>query len=537
MDIKQAEPNNPESIKWSPIVDELITIFTKDHESHRDGIRYNVSRAVSSLAFLYEKARNAVEFRAEHLVRRAATERIFKRRILLNGGVPNIAENLILELVWARYIDSSLVDEEKTQEIQKIIDKYVTLKHLVFNGNFKQKHVSWDTIAGIASSEIDEAIVSPRKREALNEFFYQAIRPMISIPGKDERYVNMQTYIGVERAYAQADDPLITFHLLKLIYPKWLTISGQDIPQEQENFLNTVNIIIEGLKDPMNIPVNRFIRRHNPPFLLIRDFFMEKGAKAREIMENSLEFEKSLAEIASHRYQEIGKKIRRAVIRSIIYIFLTKMVFAIALEAPFDIFITKKVAYIPLAINMIVPPILLYLIAGLINVPGAENTRVVIDRIKKIIYHFDDLKNGKNTFSISQIDRRPLLTAIFTVIYLITFLVSFGAITWVLTKFSFNIASQLIFIFFIALVSFFAYRIRTSAKEYEMVERQGIIEPVVDLFFLPILRAGQWLSGEIAKINIFIILFDFILEAPLKVIFELFEEWIRFIRTKKEEII
>ena len=91
--------------------------------------------------------------------------------------------------------------------------------------------------------------------------------------------------------------------------------------------------------------------------------------------------------------------------------------------------------------------------------------------------------------------------------------------------------------FFVTLVSFFAYRIRVSAKEYEMTDRDGFFGPLVDFFFLPVLRVGHWLSGEIAKINIFIFLFDFILEAPLKVIFEVAEEWIRFIRTKKEEIV
>ena len=133
--------------------------------------------------------------------------------------------------------------------------------------------------------------------------------------------------------------------------------------------------------------------------------------------------------------------------------------------------------------------------------------------------------------------RRPILTAIFSVFYLATFLLSFGLIAYVLTALHFNIASQIIFVFFVTLVSFFAYRIRTSAKEYEMVDREGFISPLVDFFFLPILRVGHWLSREIAKINIFIFLFDFILEAPLKVIFEVAEEWIRFIRTKKEEIV
>ena len=70
-----------------------------------------------------------------------------------------------------------------------------------------------------------------------------------------------------------------------------------------------------------------------------------------------------------------------------------------------------------------------------------------------------------------------------------------------------------------------------------MIERQGLLEPIMDFFLMPVLQAGQFLSQEIAKLNIFIFIFDFILEAPLKVIFEVAEEWIRFVRTKKDEIV
>jgi len=147
------------------------------------------------------------------------------------------------------------------------------------------------------------------------------------------------------------------------------------------------------------------------------------------------------------------------------------------------------------------------------------------------------LKDDSHPFLGHPNVHRPLLTAVFSVFYLATYAITFGLIHWMLTALHFSIASQIIFVFFVALVSFFAYRIRLSAKEYEMVDRQGILEPLIDFFFLPILRAGHILSREIAKINIFIFLFDFVLEAPLKVIFEVAEEWIRFIRIKKDEII
>src|SRR3989338_6827004 len=113
----------------SPVVEALLAEFERPALIPKETERLDVSRAVSLLAVLYERARNAVEFRADHLIRRAAIERILKRRIMLNGGGTNIAEQLILELLWAKYIDSSLVDNEKTAVIQSIIDRYLTLKH------------------------------------------------------------------------------------------------------------------------------------------------------------------------------------------------------------------------------------------------------------------------------------------------------------------------------------------------------------------------------------------------------------------------
>ena len=94
-----------------------------------------------------------------------------------------------------------------------------------------------------------------------------------------------------------------------------------------------------------------------------------------------------------------------------------------------------------------------------------------------------------------------------------------------------------VFVFFLTLVTFFGYRIRQIAREYLVEDKEGILSPIVDFFMLPLLRVGQWLSGEIAKINLFIFIFDFVIEAPFKAIFEVVEEWIRFVKIKKDEMV
>jgi hypothetical protein len=521
-------------MELSPVVGDLISTYSEGVVLGKTGIGYNVSRTVSALAVVFEKIRNAVEFRAEHLVRRASIERILKRRVLLDGAAGPIAENLVTELLWAKYIDSSFIDEEKISDLTLIIDKYLHIKQAINAGHAA---ISWDYVLGMASSEIEESIVPAKKRQALLYFFYQANRQKISLAGVDGLQTDLITLVASERAYMQSDDALIAFHLTTLLLPDWTNNSKEAGLGTVTQFMGATQTIRAILKHPLTAPVFRYLRRQVPPFLLLRDFFVEAGPEVRAFVDDPQKLDDKLTQIAIIRYNETGNKVRRAIVRSIIYIFLTKMVFAFALEAPYDMYIMKKLAPIPLIVNTLFPPIMLFFIAGLFHVPGADNTRRLIDRIHQLLYHFDDVAKEKDRFIERQQERRPVLAIAFSFIYLVTFVITFGLINIILNVLQFSIPSKIIFVFFVALVSFFAYRIRHSAKEYEMIDRQGLLEPLMDFFLMPVLQSGQFLSREIARLNIFIFIFDFILEAPLKVIFEVAEEWIRFVRTKKDEIV
>ena len=74
-------------------------------------------------------------------------------------------------------------------------------------------------------------------------------------------------------------------------------------------------------------------------------------------------------------------------------------------------------------------------------------------------------------------------------------------------------------------------------KELRLEEKASILAPIGDFFFMPMLSLGKFFSSEIAKLNFFIFIFDFIIEAPFKLIFEVVEEWISFVKKRKEEII
>ena len=129
-------------------------------------------------------------------------------------------------------------------------------------------------------------------------------------------------------------------------------------------------------------------------------------------------------------------------------------------------------------------------------------------------------------------------TALFSAFYLTTYFVTFGAIIYVLSLLGFNPVSQSIFIFFVTLVTFFAFRVISITQEYQVVANEGILSPLTDFFFLPIMRVGQWLSADVlTKFNVLMFVFDFIIEMPFKAIVEVVDEWAHFVKIKKEEII
>jgi len=121
--------------------------------------------------------------------------------------------------------------------------------------------------------------------------------------------------------------------------------------------------------------------------------------------------------------------------------------------------------------------------------------------------------------------------------YLITFVISFGALIWILSKLSFSIISQIIFIAFICLIGFTGAKIRQHSKELSVEEEKesGLIF-LMDFFFLPFVSVGKWLSGRLTKVNLIILLLTFVWETPFQIFVEFLENWSSFLKEKKEKI-
>jgi len=86
----------------------------------------HVDEVASKVAAFYEKIRGVVDWREEHLMRRAAIERILKRRLLLQKNEDDLASSFIYELIRGGYFPNNKIDEIKIEQPQQ--------KHGVFQG-------------------------------------------------------------------------------------------------------------------------------------------------------------------------------------------------------------------------------------------------------------------------------------------------------------------------------------------------------------------------------------------------------------------
>jgi hypothetical protein len=517
-------------LNLSPLTQKLIDTYKQIETSKAadQSAKLEVSQTVSFLGSVYEKMRNAVEYRESHLIRKATIERILRRRILLNQRAEDFSESLVRELLWGKYLKNDTVSQNTVKETTSATVRYLNLRRQVIIQleNTDQIGEVSDWIIELLACKLELILAPSPRSDAFVRYIFEWIRPIIELKDENRQTSDAIIYLAVQKAFNKADEQLLRCH--------FITLYGEE--NLFTDFWKTYKITNTHVRNPLINKVSKFLKKQNAPFLILESLFNEKSEKSiKEILQDTKELTSKISQICKLKYSQVNKRLHRAAFRSIVYIFLTKMLLAFLLEIPADRFLEGEIDLVPLAINISFPPFLMFIIALLISPPGSKNTKRITEYIKQILSkeHSD---SQKRIFEKKAKVGKPLLTFVFTAIYGITFLLIFGLIFFGLTKVGFNFASQLIFIFFLTVVSFFAYRIRQIPREYRLKEKDGILTPIIDFLMLPILSVGKRLSETMGKINIITFVFDFILEAPFKAIFEVFEEWIGFLRKKREEI-
>lgn len=467
---------------------------------------------VETLAKAYEKARNALEYRADNLVRRAAIERILKRLILIHKDPADVADNLLTELKWARYLDRNQTKTPEKITLAKILDKYIS-----YSGTIPHE---W--IVKIASAEIEDHFNLNKDYSQFTFYAFQVIKQKINLKNEN---LELLIYFAVDKVFASSDPEQIAYHIISL--------SGNDIDKDKmEEGWRLFNI---ALTDKTLPRLNKFVRRIMPPLVLLRDIYFYSPSEFKELLDNKDKFISRASEVLDNQLNQMSGKISTAGVRSIIYVFLTKMIFAFGVETPLESLVYGKVAIFPLVTNLLFPPFLMWITTMQIKTPSQDERESLVQRTWFVIENFDSLKDeddALNENTVGQVLGNGYL--IFSILYTLIFISIFVLIYYVLGLIGFRFFSKLIFIFFLTIIAFFAYKINQIARVYSWKERKES-STIGDTISLPILTIGSFLSQGLTKLNFLGFVFDFILEAPFKIILGFVDDWVQFLSSKKED--
>ncbi len=274
-----------------------------------------------------------------------------------------------------------------------------------------------------------------------------------------------------------------------------------------------------------------------PPFYILDDLLLKNEGHLKQLMAYDDELTSSIQHSCTERYKDISSKVTRALIRSVIFILLTKVILALTVESTFERIIYGQNYWIAIAINTIFSPFLIMLSAFFIRIPDKDNTSKLVTLVDEIMRN-PTPKLGKPL--VLSKNSAKIKTSL-AVIYALLWFLALGSMLYVidlgLSSMDFNPISKLVFVFFLAVVSFMSYRINQTARMYTVKrERQGLGSTLFDFLFIPFIQLGKYLTLGISQINIFLVIFDYLVETPFKEIFAFLEQWLFFLRSQRETI-
>jgi hypothetical protein len=499
-------------------VEELVRRLSKGPD--RSNLKDDSARGVIGvLARVYERARNAMEYRADHLVRRAAIERILKRQLVFRQDPDKVAEELMLELKWAKYLTPLEMEQLSQDELARILYKYL--------GSDKSGNLPFDWLVGVMSAEIEEKFNLNTDYRKFTNFAFQAIKQKVKLT--QENQLELLLFIAVDRIFTQSDEAQVGFHILRLLDNKWMERQSD----ESGVMVDAYQLYSQAIHHKLLGRLSRFVRRQTGPLVLLRDIYFSSPGEFETVITDKDKFYSKAKEVLGVQLGLTGAAVKTAVVRSIVYVFLTKMIIGLLVEMPLDTLLVGHVEWVPLIINLLFPPILMWLMSRQIALPGESSRAALIEQCWQTVAEFETLQDDSDV--LEDTVRQGFLGwyGVFSVLYSLVFAGVFFLILYVLRLFGFSLASMAIFVFFLTVVAFFAFRIRQTAQLYSYKNDTGLSDTIT----LPLLAVGAIFNQGLVHLNFLAFVFDFILEAPYKTILRILDSWVQFLSAKKEEVV
>ncbi len=519
-----------------------------------------VDEIASRVAKVYETVRRIIDWKEEHLIRRAAIERVLKRRFVSKvygiSIIPDVkpaeaAEPFILELIRSGYFPNGKIDKEKTPEIQNCLEKYLYILNnaVVINdeesktkkeqkAGVKKKINFYNWVIEIAACEIEEILDAPLREYALMNLMTESLMQRIKIIPENEiseedKYI--QTYISVHRTLYNLDKPITIFHLLKYRYPEFFT-SSEYLPEFTSKIFDIWNEIEDYLNYKKGSEFFRVAEKYDAAYLLIGDS-MNSMEKEVEIIEKKVSDKGIFIQAVENKYNErlatLKKRLSRLAIFSTLSIFVAGLASLLLFEIPIVSWVRGYFSPWSIVADLAIPTALMFILVWMIKPPSGNNLESVKEEVSKVVYKVDEL----DIYEVKLKKKiKKFLNFIFAIIYLTGGMISLYGIYWVFKIADVPWTSLYINTGNVAMIVFSAMVIRQRSRELTIVEKENIIEFILDFFSIPLAKIGGWLSAKWKEYNIVSVFFIALVDFPFSSFVAMIESWRNFIKEKRSEL-
>ena len=495
---------------------------------HHKGRLINVAGVGGVVSVAYEQLRNAAEYAQDHLLIQNAIRRFFMRNLSFhnhNAAGKTIAEELIIELTQSGYIKNNTQPVEIIEILGVSINRYYgNYWRLKASGVDEKVARNWTLDLLSISSEnmiIDDAVQTIYLQFAFNH--YRSILHKDSFtsglnPSED---FEISLYIAVHRALLKSDLAAVRYDMQKLY-----NTSDKNI-NEYSQFHKSID---DTFSSELTNKLVRYINKYGAPLRVLRSMIKEEE-KFVELLPSSEHFDRAYASQIKKEYKKAESKLNRGLIKSIVFLLITKSLIGVSIEVPYDLLITGGILVVPLVVNLLTPIVYLALLRLGFKLPGETNAKAMR------AYTDDMLYGDKDQVNLYPSVKEKSYPIGFTIAYALLFMGVFALVSYWLILLKFNVVQGLMFFMFLAAASFLGFRLSRIVRELELVAvKPGAIMTFRDLLFTPFTFLGKWLSDKYQKVNIVALVLDTFIELPLKTALRLLRQWTGFIDDKKEDI-
>lgn len=560
-----SNPNNsqtPEQVNidnqsLSVLIQRLVQEYQenlKRAQSEGGEATIHVDDIASKVALFYEKIRRIIDWKEEHLVRRAAIERVLKRRLIaeISGirltpdlNAQEIAEPLISELIRGGHFPNDRIPQRKIGEVQKILEKYIhILRHnprYQNNGavQIKEKINFYHWIMEIAACEIEESISPPLKENALIDCMTQLMLERIQVQPREaisEEEKRIQTYIAVHRALFNLDSPIITYHLLKSYYPQWTNPPESFLQNVTQNIFQIWRKIKEDFSHPLSGEFFKICEKYDTVYLILGDI-LENFEKNPEQIPQKIASSKTLEELIRNFYNQrlttLKSRLLRAAIYSTLSIFVASGFSLFIVEVPIAKLLYGRFSPFAMFVDIAFPTALMFISVAIIRPPAKRNLDRVIEEIKKIVYP----QTIKDVYQIKVRSKRwSVFRIIIGILYTLASALSLALTAWIFYLARIPTSSIILDTMNVAVIVFAAVVIKHRSKELTVEEKTSFWEFSMDMLAVPIAKIGQWLSSKWKEYNLVSVFFSALIDMPFLTFIKFVESWSTFLKEKKAEI-